>query len=438
MDSCILMVEISPRRGDIYAMKQRNIRQNIAAALADTPVVLLNGARQTGKSTLARTLADERGGQYLSMDEPLVAAAASADPDGFVQGLGGFTVLDEAQTIPALFGALKREVDRRRQPGRFLLTGSANIFLLPRVAESLAGRMEVLTLWPLSMGECAGTHEDFPAWAFGDTAPPPGVSGAGEPETPSLRQSVAQGGFPEILQRTQPARRWAWYDAYLGALLQRDLRDLSSIEGLVEMPRLLGLLAARGSGLLNMAELSRSTGIAHTTLRRYLALLEATFLFQPLPAWSANLGNRLVKAPKVHLLDTGLALRLLGRQDLDDPGAAALVGPLFESLVVQEVRKQLGWSTHPAQAFHYRSGAGEEIDLLLEDRQGLVVAIEVKSSTTVSPADFRALRSLRDALGDRFRRGVLLHGGRDTVPLGDRLWALPLTALWHMDVSAPH
>jgi uncharacterized protein len=407
-------------------MIQRNLRHAIDLALSDTPVVLLNGARQTGKSTLARALAEERGGRYLSLDEPLVAAAAAADPEGFVQGLTGFTVLDEAQQAPALFAAIKREVDRRRDPGRFLLTGSANIFLLPKVAESLAGRMEVLTLWPFSQGELAGCCEDFLAWAFSAEEPRP----AAALDRQELVAVLLRGGFPEVQGRPEPSRRGAWFDAYLSALLQRDLRDISSIGGLAELPRLLNLLAARSSGLLNMAELSRATGIAHSTLRRYLSLLEATFLFQPLTAWSANLGKRLVKAPKAHLLDTGLALRLLGRESLDDPTAAQLLRPLLESFVVQELRKQAGWSGHPARLFHLRSATGQEVDLLLEDRQGRVVAVEVKSAASANPADFRALRDLRDGLGERFMRGVLLHGGRDAVPLGERLWALPVAALW--------
>ncbi len=407
-------------------MIQRNIVNSIHAARADTPVLLLNGARQTGKTTLTRRLAAELSGHYLSLDEPLVAAAATADPDGFVQGLQGFTVLDEVQQVPKLFAAIKREVDRRRELGRFLLTGSANIFLLPKVAESLAGRMEVLTLYPFSQGELSATSEDFVAWAFSGKE-----ASAVEPiDSAELRSLLLRGGYPEVQGRLSTARRGAWFDAYLQALLQRDLRDLSLIEGLSELPRLLQLLAARSSCLLNMAELSRSTGIAHSTLRRYLSLLEATYLYQPLPAWSANLGKRLVKSAKIHLQDTGLALRLLGRDSLDDPASGQLLGPMLESFARGELRKQLSWSSHRAKLFHYRSSAGKELDLILEDAQGRVVAIEVKSTVSVSPKDFKAISELRDELGDRFVRGILLHAGRDCVPLGDRMWALPVSSLW--------
>ena len=299
-------------------MYQRNILRKLTAALTDTRVVLLSGARQVGKSTLAQQLAQQRGGQYLSLDDPAIAELARTDPSALVNGATGFTVIDEVQSAPALFPVLKREVDRHPVPGRFLLTGSANVFMLPTAAESLAGRMEVLTLEPLSQAEVESSPHNFVDALFD---PAPWARRTVPTDRADLVRRLASSGFPEALGRAEPPRRDAWFRAYLTSLLQRDVRDYANIEGLYDMPRLLSLMAARASSLLNMAEVSRTTGIAHSTLRRYLGLLEALFIVQPLPAWSANLGKRLVKAPKVHLIDAGLTAHLRGHTD---PAALAL------------------------------------------------------------------------------------------------------------------
>ena len=297
------MVAISPTSGESTTTLRRYIRNEIDTALADTRVLLVNGARQVGKSTLARQLAGERGGPYQTLDDPAVAAAAQADADAFVQAAGPFAVIDEAQLAPNLFPAIKRVVDGDLRPGRFLLTGSANALMLPRVAESLAGRMQVLTLHPLAQCEVADSGHDFVDALFGTA---PWAARTVATDRADLARRVVTGGFPEVLGRPQPRRRAAWFGSYLASLLQRDVRELANIEGVRELPRLLGLLAARTGGLMNVSEVARSAAIADTTLRRYLALLEAVFILQPLPAWSSNLGKRLVKAPKVHLLDTGL------------------------------------------------------------------------------------------------------------------------------------
>ena len=241
---------------------------------------------------------------------------------------------------------------------------------------------------------------------------------------------LLSGGFPEALGRAEPPRRDAWFGAYLTSLLQRDVRDHAHIEALHDLPRLLSLLAARSSSLLNVAEVSRATGIAHSTLRRYLALLEALFIVQPLPAWSANLGKRLVKAPKLHLIDAALAAHLQGNAD---PAALTLspqLGPLLETFAVQEIRRHLRWAETRATAWHFRTAAGREVDLVLEAPGQRIVGIEVKASASITQSDFNGLRELAGAAGKGFARGAVLYTGEQLIPFEERLWAVPLGVLW--------
>lgn len=408
-------------------MYRRNILEKLTAALADTRVVLLNGARQVGKSTLAQQLAQQRGGQYLTLDDPAIADLARTDPSALVGNAAGLTVIDEVQSAPALFAALKREVDRNPAPGRFLLTGSANVFMLPTAAESLAGRMEVLTLEPLSQAEIEGSTHNLVDALFETT---PWVRSAVRTDRADVVSRLVASGFPEALGRSEPQRRGAWFRAYLASVLQRDVRDYANIEGLHDMPRLLSLLAARSSSLLNLSEVSRATGIAHSTLRRYLALLEALFIVQPLPAWSANLGKRLVKAPKLHLIDAGVAAHLQGHAE---PAALALspqLGPLLENFVVQEVRRHMGWAETVATAWHMRTSAGREVDLVLEAPGNRIAGIEVKASASVTQSDFNGLRELASVAGKGFAKGVVLYTGEQLMPFDERLWAVPLGVLW--------
>jgi len=408
-------------------MYKRNIESELQAAIADTPVVLLNGARQTGKSTLARDFAQARSISYISLDDATQLAAASSDAHGFLAGLGDRAVIDEVQKAPGLFPAIKMSVDRDRRPGRFLLTGSANVLLLPQISESLAGRMELITLLPLSQGELHGRRERFLDGVFAESLPvlQPG-------DAVDLKGAVLAGAYPEVIKRPAGKRRDAWFAAYITALLQRDVRDLANIEGLTDMPRLLSLLAARVGSLLNMSELSRSSGIPNSTLKRYLSLLHATFLFQPLPAWSSNLGKRLIKSPKIHLIDSGLTAHLAGvtRQSLDrDP---LLFGHLFENFVVNELRKQTGWSDSRVNLHHYRTTTGREADILLEDAAGRLVGLEVKASATVVRKDFSGFDALSEDTRRQFVRGIVLYTGEQSVAFGENYMALPVSAMWRM------
>ena len=408
-------------------MYRRLIDRRLKAALADTRVVLLNGARQTGKSTLAQEVAVQRGGQYLTLDDPATAGLARSDPSALVRGAGGFTVIDEVQSAPELLPAITRVVDADGRPGQFLLTGSANVFLLPRLSESLAGRMEILPLYPLSQGELAGNKANLVDALFAAAS---WRAGSLSLDRVGVCKRVIAGGFPEAVARAAGERRDAWFRSYIANLLQRDVRDLANIDGLTDMPRLLGLLAARSSGLMNMSEVSRAAGFAHSTLRRYLALLEATFIFQPLPAWSANIGKRFVKSPKIHLLDSGLAAHLRGDADAPALARSPNLGPLLETFVVQEVRKLLGWSRHGAAPYHFRTAAGQEVDLVLEAPGQRIAGIEVKASANVDQGDFSGLRALAEAAGDKFVRGVVLYLGEQRLRFADTLWALPISALW--------
>ncbi|MBI2297032.1 MAG: ATP-binding protein, partial [Betaproteobacteria bacterium] len=380
-------------------MRQRHLESLLREALADTPVVLLVGARQTGKTTLARKLCEALGGQYASLDDAATLAGAAADPAGFVRARAAPFVIDEVQAAPALLRAIKQAVDADRRPGRFLLTGSADVLALPKVSESLAGRMEVRTLWPLSQGEIHGRTEGFLGALFGD-----GPWRSPRARRTDLARLVAAGGYPELVARENPRRRDAWFASYVTAILQRDVRDLARIEGLIEMPRLLALLAARSSALMNMSELSRASAIPQTTLKRYLALLELTWLLRPLPAWSTNRSKRLVKAPKIHLVDSGLAVHLAGFDTEALARDRSNLGPLLETFVVGELTRQASWTPGRTHLFHFRTSTGREVDVVLEGPGGKVAGVEVKASAVVSASDFAGLHALAEAAGRKFAR----------------------------------
>ncbi len=407
-------------------MISRRLQPMILAALGDNPVVFLQGPRQSGKSTLAQSLiGPSYQAQYLTLDDAAVLAAASRDPQGFIAGLGESTVIDEVQRAPELFLAIKVAVDRDRRPGQFLLTGSVGI--VPALADALVGRVEILTLWPFSQGEIEGSGESFMDRLFDSSQPEPALAPTDQDD---LLPRILRGGFPEAVQRRSTDRRREWFASYLMTILQRDVRDLSNIEGLRDLPRLLSLLAARTSCLLNYSELSRSSAIPQTTLKRYLALLEATFLVQMLPAWTTNIGKRVVKSPKVLLGDTGLASSVLGADERRLKTDPTLTGQLLETFVAMELRKQASWSRTRSRIFHYRSHASNEVDIVLEEPGGRIVGIEVKASSSVAARDVRGLAELADAAGPNFVRGIVLYRGDQIVPFGRNVHAMPVASLW--------
>ncbi|MCX6547043.1 MAG: ATP-binding protein [Acidobacteria bacterium] len=405
-------------------MHPRNLLPALETALTDTPVVFLAGARQTGKSTLVQGLG--RGSDYRTFDDLSVLAAAQADPVGFIDSLGPTAILDEIQRIPDLLLPIKASVDRDRRPGRFILTGSANVLALPKVAESLAGRMEVLTLWPLAQSERAAVRPHFVDACFTGHPEELRISSM---EHNDLLERISAGGYPEAVARSTTEARTRWFNAYLQTLIQRDVRDLAAIEGLAQLPRLLSMVAARTGSPMNVADLGRTLGLSQVTLRRYLILFETLFLLVQLPPWYENLGKRLAKTPKVYLNDSGLLLHLLGA-DPEGLRHSPALGPIVESFAVMELIKTASWSRAQPSLFHLRTSTGTEVDVVLEDRSRRLVGIEVKASQTVGASDFNGLRMMKALVGDRFCCGVVLYSGKEVLPFGPGLWALPLQALW--------
>ncbi|MDI6773053.1 MAG: ATP-binding protein [bacterium] len=415
-------------------MFRRHLTTPLLAALGDTPVVLLHGARQVGKSTLVQKVASGRHpARYLTLDDAAVLAAARSDPSGFISGFKEPLVIDEVQRAPELFLPIKAAVDRDRRPGRFLLTGSANVLLQPKLSESLAGRMEVLNLWPLSQGEIAGVVEEFIDRVFARALVLPSATNL---ERDEIARRIAAGGYPEAVLRST-ARRPAWFRAYVTTILQRTVRDLADIERLHEIPRLLSVLAARTGTLLNVADLSRTLGIPQTTLQRYLVLLQTTFLVHLMPAWTSKVRKRLLKSPKILAVDTGLAGHLTGVDSRTLPTHPELWGPFVETAVAMELMKQAGWSTTQPTMYHMRTAKGEEVDVVLEAPSGEIVGVEVKSAVSVDADDFRGLRVLAEISGRRFLRGILLYLGSQAVPFAANLYALPINSVWRWQLPGP-
>ena len=398
----------------------------LRAALADSPVVLVHGPRQCGKTTLTRIVGDRAGYSYISFDAEPARAAAEADPIGFVADLPERVILDEVQHVPRLFAAIKAAVDRRRTPGRFILTGSANVLLVPSLSDSLAGRMEILRLHPLAQAELARRQPRFLDRLFGNGF---GVRQS-ERLGPELVDRMLAGGYPPAIARPAPRRRALWYRSYVESLVQRDVRDMSRIASLDILPRLLAAAAAQTACLFNASGLSAPFHLSRPTIRDYVTLLERVFLLALLPPWHSNRLSRLIKTPKLHLGDSGLAAALL---DVDREAAAAergLVGQLLETFVFQELVRQASWRDDALSFFHFRDKDGVEVDIVIERGARAVAGIEVKAGATVTAADFRGLRKLQHAAGRRFAGGVVLYDGETSAPFGDRLYAVPLRALW--------
>jgi predicted AAA+ superfamily ATPase len=397
-------------------------------ALASSPVVLLNGARQTGKSTLAREVSNRHtGARYYTLDDAAILSAIDLDPQGFLGGIDGPMVLDEIQLAPKALRAIKLEVDRARQPGRFLLTGSANPMLLPKLSDALVGRMEVVSLYPFSQGEWAGRPERFVDLAFAPGAWP---QHRATMDRNALLQAALRGGYPEMLTRTDAAQRRDWFASYLTTVLHRDVRQIAQIEQLAQMPRLLSLLAARSMGLLNVQELSSDAGLAHATLKRYLSLLMAVMLVHLLPPWFGNVSKRLIKTPKVMLTDTGLLGHLLALDARGVDQNPAATGRVLENFVGAELLKQIGWAQRRCGLHYYRTAARHEVDFVLEDDSGQLVGIEVKASAALGDRDVRGLLDLAQTAGRRFVRGLILYGGEQTIPFASNIHATPIDSLW--------
>jgi predicted AAA+ superfamily ATPase len=404
----------------------RRARGLLAEALSDTRVVTLNGARQAGKSTLARLAAQTHPNALVRLlDDPATLRAARDDPADFVDH-DGLLVVDEVQLAPELFRSIKVAVDTDPRPGRFLLTGSAQVLALRQLPDALPGRMEIVELWPFSQGEIERSPDGFIDAAF---ARGPALSRTSTLRKRDYLERVVRGGFPEAVRRS-PRRRAAFFDSYLTSLIERDIKELAAIERPGDLRRLLALLAGRSGGLLVPATLAGESGVPRTTLNRYLELLTAVFLIKQIPAWSAGQTHRAIGTPKLAFVDSGIACYLLGQDAtrLGEPDGGA--GPMMETFALMELARQLTWSSERARLYHYRTKDRVEVDVVLETPDGRVVAIEVKAGATIRAEDLAGLRHLAQRLGSRFVAGYVLYTGQQTLPFGDRLRALPVDALW--------
>lgn len=418
----------------VYA---RGIRSRIADALKDTPVVLVNGPRQAGKTTLIRQYASDHR-PYLTLDDNATLATARADPQGFIQRLDT-AVIDEVQRVPELLLALKLSVDRDRRPGRFLITGSADVMALPRVADSLAGRIEVLSLLPLAGAELTGSAGRWADAVFGalaEGAAPPAVpqSKAAKHTGGALERRVFEGGYPEALQRENARRRSAWARGCIDAVLKRDVRDIAAVEKLDQMPRLLFALAQMAGQLCNYTQLGGQLGLDAKTAQKYVTMLEQLFLVRRIPPWSGNALTRVVKTPKIQFLDSGLLCSVL---KLDEAGIArnrSAFGHALECYVYGELMRQASWADDPYEVLTYRDRDQVEVDFVLENAAHQVVGVEVKAAAGVQSADLAGLKRLAGLAGKRFIGGVVLYDGANTLPMGSAdgkpLWAAPLSTLW--------
>jgi predicted AAA+ superfamily ATPase len=407
---------------------QRFTKDSLLEALQDTPVVLIHGSRQCGKTTLAQSIGELHGYHYITLDDDNQLQAAKYDPVGFIQGMPEKVIIDEIQRAPELFTSIKASVDKNRKPGRFILTGSANVLLLPQLADSLAGRMEIIHLRPLAGSEIANVkptliQQLFDA-DFGNNMNTNGYSRLGE----SLADYICKGGYPAAITRSSDKRRSIWYRDYITSILQRDIKDISNIRNLEILPKLLTLSASQTARLFNASDLAAPFGISRPTIRDYLALLEQIFLIEQLQPWHSNRLSRLIKTPKMHMTDTGLACSLMGINSQSLWQDKALLGQLLETFIYQELRKYADWHDEALSFFHFRNKDKVEVDIIIEQNRKLV-GVEIKAAATITSSDFKGLRKLQDATAEQFAAGVVFYDGENILPFGERLFALPISML---------
>ncbi len=406
----------------------RFTEETLREALQDTPVVLIHGSRQCGKTTLAQTVGGELGYHYISFDDDNQLQAAKADPVGFVQSLPDKTILDEIQRTPELFTSIKASVDQNRKPGRFILTGSANVLLLPQLADSLAGRMDIIHLRPLAQCEIAGQKPIFIEQLFNTefryTLNKNNYPRLGE----TLAELICRGGYPSAIARNTTKRRSAWYRDYIITIIQRDVQDIASIRNLDILPKLLTLAASQTARLFVASDLASPFSISRPTIREYLTLLEQLFLIEQLQPWHNNRLSRLIKTPKMHLVDTGLACSLLGVNSKSLWQDKSLLGQLLETYIYQELRKYADWHDEDLKFYHFRNKDKVEVDIIIEQGRQLA-GIEIKAAATVTKSDFKGLIRLKDACRDQFTAGVVFYDGESILPFGEKLFAIPISLL---------
>lgn len=403
----------------------RRATEPVKEALADTRAVLVNGARKSGKSTLVRRIGPGHGADWYTLDDADTQQFAAKDSRSFVR-LADRMIIDEVQRVPALLLAIKALVDEEPDPGRFLLTGSSRLLAVRDLPDTLVGRMETIELWPLSQGEIDGAPDGFVDAAF---ELGPELRHESTLDRDDYIERIVRGGFPDAVRRT-PRRREQYFESYVADMINRDIMQLWDIERGREMHALVRLLVARSGQIVVPASLSNGLEVSAQTVRRYLALLEEVFLIKQIPAWTRNLNTRSIGKPKLAFVDSGVAAALLDQDSsrLRKPGSP--LGGLLEGFVAMEIARQLTWSRTRAELFHYRTRDQVEVDIVMENRRGEVIAIEVKSSATPSPEDFRGIRHLHERVGDELLAGYVLHAGPHTLPFGDKYVAVPISALW--------
>ena len=407
------------------ALYPRQIEPLIELAVQDTPVVLLSGPRQAGKTTLVRQMASNRGFRYLTLDDELTLLSARADPVGMIRGLDR-AVIDEIQRAPQLLLAIKKSVDEDRRPGRFLLTGSANLMAQPTVADSLAGRMETLLLLPLSQSEIHRQPANWIDRMFQGHIPKVVTPLTG----PDLVDAVLRGGYPEALSRPTAKRRTAWARQYLDAIIQRDVRDVAGIHKLTELPRFLRALAQTAGQMCNYTQLGGQVGLDSKTAARYVGIFEQMYLLKRMDAWSTNRINRIVKTPKLQFIDSGLLAATLDMSAEEVLKNRTRFGHVLETFVFGELLKHTTTADDRYQLMYYRDADKYEVDIVIENGAGQLMGVEVKATATVNHNDLRGLKKFASLAGHQFKTGVILYDGQDTMPLGDGLWAVPLSSLW--------
>lgn len=411
-------------------MFDRHLLPLILISLENSPAVLLVGPRQSGKTTTVTKIADGNGFDFVSFDSIANQAAALEDPVGFIETRKKPLILDEVQRVPQVFLPIKVDIDKHRNVhGRYVLTGSANPLLVPKLGDALTGRMLLLQMWPLSQGELVGIEESFLDRVFAKDF---GYSEVIQFSRQELIKKVCLGGFPGMLLAKNERGRKAWCDSYLSLSLQKDVQELAHIEGLSHMPKLLQIVATRVGSILNYSDLANSANIPLTSVRRYMQLLHSLFLLHSIPAWSRNLGKRLTKSPKVYFIDTGILIHTLDFDEHRLKETPAIFGGVAENFVINELCKQITWANKKRIKIYYcrLSDNRSEIDIILEDERGKVVGIEVKSGETPSSDDFKHLKQLKELVGNDFLRGVVLYSGKDKVPFGSGNWAVPISDLW--------
>lgn len=406
------------------ALYPRRIEPRIAEAMLDTPVVLLTGPRQAGKTTLVRQMAG-KGLRYLTLDDELTLLSAREDPVGMIRSLDR-AVIDEIQRAPQLLLAIKKSVDEDRRPGRFLLTGSANLMALPTVADSLAGRMETLSLLPLSQSEIEGHSANWIDSVFAGRILKLGTPAVGS----DLVERVLRGGYPESISRASAKRRVAWSRQYIDAIIQRDVRDVAGIEKLDQLPRFLRALAQTAGQMCNYTKLGGQVGLDGKTTSRYISVFEQMYLLKRVDVWARNRLNRVVKTPKLQFIDSGLLATLLDLGAEEVQLDRTRFGNVLETFVFGELLKHTTTADGNYRLMCYRDTDKFEVDVVIENAAGQLVGVEVKAAATVKESDLRGLKKLSSLAGDQFKMGVLLYDGDETMPLGNNIWAAPLSTLW--------